>query len=271
LSLFSRVLQHFETAFFIFQRRLRIAQSREILSYVEKVVVQENQLHEHELVCFFYDAYTSASKKVLKLKQGEGFYGTITRKWKGYQNFVDLIPLFTKNKINPFSFFTFTIEARRNRKIPFTIRNTCTQNSVDHYLRYLKSNTYRVSTYSNFKDYEETLYNQLNIDLISLGTYLLRKPRISINSCESFLFSSFTKVLLSLNKTPVGALTQEESVFYEDLMFAPEFLARVQARWNQSVDRQIEKIGGMINTYMDQNFVLKIGEIVKLLEVLKFT
>ena len=261
----------FEAAFYIFQRRLRIAQSREILSYVDKIIVQENQLHEYELVCFFYDAYNSATKKVLKLKQGEGFGGTITRKWKGYQNFADLIPEFTAHSINPFSFFTFTIEARRSKKIPFTISNCVTQRSIHHYLQYQKSNTYRVKTYANFKDYEDTLYNQLNIDLISLGTYLLRKPRISINACESFLFSSFTKILLSINKTPVGTLTPSELVFYEDLMFDPEFLARIQARWNQSVDRQIEKVGGMINSYMEETFVEKLKEIIRLIEVLKFT
>jgi hypothetical protein len=261
----------FDTAFYIFQRRLRIAQSREILSYVEKVIEQENHLHEYELVCFLHDAYNSAAKKSLSLKKNEGLCGTITKKWKGYANYVAIIPLITKHKINPFSFFSFAIESRKKSRVPFRIANVVTEKGIHHYLQYQKSNTYRVNTYANFKDYEDTLYNQLNIDLISLGTYLLRKPRISINSCEDFLFSSFTKILLSLNKTPVGTLTPNEVVFYEDLMFDPEFLARIQSRWNQSVDKQIEKIGGMINPYMDTNFVLKLKEIIRLLEVIKFS
>jgi len=259
----------FATAFYIFERRNRIALSKELLAYVDKVIEQESKLHEHEMVCFLFDCYNQALRKTLQLKVGEGVASKITKRWKSYKNFVDLIPCFVDNNINPFSFFAFTVQAKKGRKIPFLISNVATEKNFKHYIAYLKTNTYKVSTYTNFKEYEDSLYNQLNIDLISLATYLLRKPRISLSSCENFLFSSTTKILLSINKNPIADLDDAEQIFYEDLMFNPEFYNRVKTKWNQLLEVQIAKVKAMHNEHLDKNFALKLKEIVQLLLVLK--
>jgi hypothetical protein len=259
-----------ESAVYIHRRRFRIALAKETLAYVNGVIKQEEATHEFETVQYIYDCYRQACKKSLKAKQGEGVATNITKNWKKYKDFVKLLPILTERKVNPLSFFIFTIEARKKKKIPFKLSNVVTANSLDHYLQYLKSNTYRVATFANFKDYEDTLHNQLNIDLVSLVTYLLRKPRVSVHSCEEFLFSSFSKILLNFSKNPVWELTKDEQIFYEDLKFDPEFLERVKLKWNQSLEDQIQKVGQMIHPYLDANFTRKLHEIMRLLLVLKF-
>lgn len=256
------------TAFYIYQRRQRLLVAEQLHCYIISIQEQENAIHENELIHFLHDCYTKAVNKMMQLKVGESAVGRITKKSKHYERYRGLIPLITEHRINPFTFFSFVVQARRARHIPCTISNVATKKSIEHFLCFQRSNSYQVSTYSRHQEYEDTLKNQLHTDLFSLATYLLRKPRVVVSVCEDFLFSTPTKVMLSLSGQPI-TLNDAEHLFYEDLMFCSDFRSRLTKAWNQYLGEQINKIQSMHHELRDTNFLNKLQEIITLLQVLK--
>ena len=99
----------------IFDRRHQIQLYRRILQQVDQIISREAELTEYQMVVFLHDCFSQALNKTLKLTREEAGVRRISRKWKDYEKYVALLPLITKHRINPYGFFAFAVEQRRNR------------------------------------------------------------------------------------------------------------------------------------------------------------
>lgn len=253
-----------------FERRQAKGCVKAVWQHVEKLLVQQGEVHELETVLYLHDCFCRALGKSLKLNRDEDpGCRRINRKWKDYGYYQAIIPLITRHKINPFSFFTFAIEQRRRTRVPLRINNVASTAAVEHYKNYLRSNSYRVSTYANHPDYESQLYNQLDQDISSMVTLLLRKSTVSIGQPDLFLFSTYSKVLLMLGRHLEIELTDQEEIFSDDLLFSANFATRVKRKWNQILALHRSKVQGLDHQLRDGYFSVKIGEIVNLLTTLR--
>lgn len=259
-----------DVVIWIFNRRNKLEQCKQLLSNVDAVIDKEHRIQQNDLICFLHDCYRKAVNKALKLTAGKNAIAQITPKSKNYPYYVKIIPMIVEHQINPLGFFSFIVEARRAKKIPCTIPNVVNKNSIAHYLDWQKKNTHRVSTYIQCQSYEKALYNQFGIDLVSLTTFLLRKPSVSLNNTDIFLLSSHSKALLLFNNAIPGLqLSNEEELFYEDLQFDGKFKKRVISAWNKTVDLQISKVESMCHELRGDSFQHKLMQIVDILKVLK--
>lgn len=257
----------YQTALFIFRRRQLVGELQRVAQHVKTLEQQAAEIHEHELVVFLHDCLAQALGKSLKLNREEAGVRRITRKWKDYDRYAGLIPLLVQHKINPQVFFTFVVAARQRKRIPPLISNIATPSAIEHFLQWRKLNTHRAATYLTNKTYEDQLTSQLRNDLISLTSFLLRKPVIALNANDAFLFSSAGRVMLSL--TQDFQLDSIESIFLEDMRFNPAFLHRTVSAWNAGLRAQTSCIQALDHELRDAQFRTKLHSITELLRVLQ--
>lgn len=256
----------YATALFIFRRRAQRSSSQLLLEHVTAIQSQEAAVHEHEFVVFLHDCFAQALGKSLKLKREEAGVRRISKRWKDYDNYVQLIPLIIRHKINPQAFFTFAVAARQAKRIPPTVSNIATDKAVQHFLQFRQLNTHRVATYLTNRTYEDELASQLQLDTVSLTTYLLRKPTVALSSSDAFLFSSAGRVMIC--QTQDFPLESSEQVFSEDLQFSPAFRQRAVESWNAALQKQIGRVKALDHELRDPHFQTKLQEIAELLSVL---
>ncbi len=260
-----------QAAQYILAGRLRRVAAKEILAYVDKVLANARLRNELEDVRFFYDCYQSALAKACNKTREDFGHLKIQKTWKKYAQVQRLVPLLREARIDPFSFFYFCIEQRRIKNIPPTITSMSTATSVRHYLNYKKRNEYRVSTMVVNKDHLQTLFNQIAIDHQTLATFLLRKARPMLMDQDLFILSEYSLALLVLSGVRRFELSEQASVFYEDLQFNPGLLEQIKARWNQSLGIQCKKLANLKNELRSEAFNNQVQETWQLLQNLKIS
>ena len=204
-----------------------------------------------------------------KVTKAKSFEAKITKNWKDYNKFVELIGLVKEHHINPFVFFYFKIQDLRDKKIFPKISNVVTKKAVEHFLGWRKKNQYKVSVITQEKTYEQEWLNQLSLDVQSLVTYELRKPVVSLMKPEGFIFSGLGKCLLNHFQHIGFTVDSEESQHWSELVANETLFRKALEHWNGCLSKEALKLGSLYHSMRDRKFIEKLDALTKLLSVLK--
>lgn len=245
-----------------FKNRQRTKKSKEVLAKAKTIQrKEEEEVYVRFLVDSYNDVYSKAVGANVK------FLRNVTKKAPCYLIFSTFYKELLKEKINPLVFFTFAFEQRRKKGIPATLKNICTQNTINHFLDFRNKNVYRVSTYKNNQNYKQEIGNRLAIDVRSLGTLLLRKEITALSEDETSYFSSyFQAVYLGSNlKTD----DQIAAKFSENMQFDKSFKDDIEIVWNNLIEEEKNRFRKLVNTHTQEVLKNRIGRILIFLERLK--
>ncbi len=258
----------YDIALFIFNRTIRRSNAFALWRSILKVIDHDNRLETHERVLFIRDLYLFALEKACKV--GKGTYHTFIKKdGKEYKMFEAVLPMIEKARINPFAFFLFAVEQRRAKKIPPTVTNICTENAIEHFLHWREKNTFRVQACSGVQDLEQQIINQFRIDIRSFVTYQLRKSRACLSNSELYLFSHYSKAMLSMIGLDIK-LIQKEVEFVGDLAFDEELSKMLKKQWNWIMRQESDRVYAIINPHLDELYLHRVESLITLLKQLSF-
>lgn len=245
-----------------FKNRQRIKKSKEVLVKAKKIQRKEE---EEVYVRFLIDSYNDAYSKAVGANVK--FLRNVTKKAPCYLIFSSFYKELLKEKINPLVFFTFAFEQRQKKGIPATLKNICTQNTINHFLKFRARNMYRVSTYSNNQNYKQEIGSRLAIDIRSLGTLLLRKEITGLSENETGYFSSYFQAVYLGN-----TLKTEDQVaakFCENIQFDKSFKEDIEIVWNNLLEEEKNRFKKLVNTHTQEVLKKRIERILIFLDTIK--
>ena len=227
---------------------------------------QEESRTQDELVSLLSDYLIAALEKNAKV--GKGTMATLrpkknTETYKAYLRFLE--PL-KKSKVNPEEFFNYCVNYYKGKKIPASMASFCSPKLLDCFVKIREKNKYRIQKMSEYSSHEERIFNQLDIDLTTLVSYMIRRTVATLRDPDLFMFSPYARVLLCRCGKLSSKKDPDEIEFMEFLQDNPEADRKVRDTWNNLLQAHSKKVSRLANQYTAPGTKAKIMQTVCLLE-----
>jgi hypothetical protein len=254
---------------YIRNRRFKFL-SREYLKQWNEIIDRQFRLDQRGLVQYFSDCFHSAFLDVCKEQREKHGAPRITSKWKHYQTVASFLELPDTHNISYYEFCRYGVEQRRSHQIPPLLQNICTKKLLGQFLMWKQKNRYRVGSWNTARTAQKVAYKQLETDLATMVTYQLRRQSVLLNSADGFLFSSLTKVILTIQGLVCFELDQSEQLQYEDLQLDTQYLGELKRCWNRLLDFHQTTLESINPSFRDPAYLHTVRDLKTLLVSLKF-